>query len=138
MKLLLFTFIVLCASISYAQEETKNDSFLSRNKPIELFSSTNSSDLQSIQSNGFKLKLPTEATLAEVYQSDFMSFMSNDNRMLNYPSGDLSDANDVTFGTYMNTSFNLGSSAVQTFYLFDHTGRLVDSTTSFSFGKKKK
>ncbi len=135
MKHLLFTFIILCASITYAQEETKNDSFLSRNKPIELFSSTSSSDLQS---NGFKLKLPAKAMLAQVYQSDFMSFMSNDNRMINYPSGDLSNANDVTFGTYMNTSFNLGSSAVQTFYLFDHTGRLVDSTTSFSFGKKKK
>ncbi len=135
MKQLVSVLTLLCVIACYGQESTKESSFFTKNRPVELFPDLNSSE--SFQSS-FKLQLPLETDLNQAYQSDFMSFMSNDSRLMNYPSGDLGQINDVVFGNYMNTSFNLGSSSFNTIYIFDQSGRLVNSRTSFSFGKKKK
>lgn len=64
--------------------------------------------------------------------------MANDTRLFDYPSSDLSDANNVTFGSYMNSAIDLGNTQLNTFHIFDQSGRLVNSSASFSFGKKKK
>ena len=134
MKQLLSVLMLICFIICNGQESTKKTSFLSRNQPVTLFS-----DLNSVETSptDFKLKLPTDIALSQAYQSDFMSFMSNDTRLLDYPSVDLSQNNKVVFGNYMNTSFELGNSTFNTVYIFDQQGRLMNSRTSFSFGKKK-
>ncbi|WP_436515179.1 hypothetical protein [Ekhidna sp. To15] len=134
MKQLLSTFALLCVIICYGQESAKKASFLTKNQPIELFPDLKTSE--SISSS-FQLQLPLEVDLNQAYQSDFMSFMSNDSRLLNYPSDDFSQANDVVFGNYMNTSLNLGNTTLKTIYIFDQTGRFVNSRTSFSLSKKK-
>lgn len=132
MKQLISVLILLVATLSFGQEG--NSSFLTRNQPIYLFSEFESFTLD----ESFRLELPSEL-YSQSYQSDFMNFMANDNRLLNYPSADLSDFNDVIFGSFMNTSFNLGNTTtLNTFYIFDQSGRLINSTASFSFGKKKR
>ena len=135
MKQLLSISILFMTTILFAQEST-NSSFLTRNQAMDLFA-----DFEVFEvSDKFQLSLPSEKVLASMpYQSGFMSFMANDNRLLNYPPGDLSDANDVTFGSLMNTSFDLGNTTrLNTLYIFDQSGRLTNTTTSFSFGKKKR
>ncbi|MEO9485730.1 MAG: hypothetical protein ABJG47_19900 [Ekhidna sp.] len=133
MKQLISTLILFSTIICYGQGNT-NSSFLTRNQPVNLLHSFKAMEGTE---KAFELQLPSFDLTVKPYQSDFQNFMSNDVRLLNYPSGDLSDANEVIFGNYMNTSFNLGSGTLNTFYVFDHTGRLTDTTTSFSFGKKK-
>ncbi|WP_462252399.1 hypothetical protein [Ekhidna sp.] len=134
MKQVIIGLLVLSSSMCFGQENNENSSFLSRNQPVNLFSNLNKTQLQS---TNFQLKLPSERELSELaYQSDFINFMSNDIRLFNYPSGDLSELNDVVFGNYMNSSLNLGKGSLNTIYVFDQTGRLVNSSTSFSFGKK--
>ena len=131
LSLLLFVFGTVCLS-----QETKESSFLSRNQPVDLFTDFKSLE---IKKTPFQLKLPSESEReAKPYLSGFMNFASNDTRLLNYPPADLSDVNDMVFGSYMNTSFNLGNSTFNTIYIFDQSGTLVNTTASFSFGKKKK
>ncbi len=132
MKQLIFILFILSTEVCYGQKQENESSFLVRNQPIELF--TNLETLNT-SSNVFKMNLPEADILNQTYQSDFMSFMPNDNRLINYPPADMNDINSVIFGSYMSTNFNLGKNAIQTTYIFDYTGRLVNSSTSFSFGK---
>lgn len=135
MKQLTASLLLICTVMCYGQQESDSSSFLTRNKPIELF--TNFKSIE-VGQPSFQLNLPSEDEVSETpYQSDFMNFMANDTRLFNYPTSDLSDANDVVFGNYMNTSINMGKAKLNTLYIFDQNGRLVNSTASFSFGKKK-
>ncbi|MEP1034816.1 hypothetical protein [Ekhidna sp.] len=133
MKQFIWPLMLLLSIVSYGQESTKKSSFLSRNKPVVLFPEISSNDAIP---RTFQLKLPTEAALNQPYQSDFKSFMANDTRLMNYPVGELGQLNNVVFGNYMNTSLNLGNSTFNTVYIFDQTGRFVNSRTSFSFGRR--
>lgn len=133
MKKLTSTLFLVLALTCFGQESTKG-SFLSKNKPLELFQ-----DYKSLENSPgtFQLNLPLDVNLNQAYQSDFKNFMANDPILMNYPMGELGQTNDIVFGNYMNTSFNLGNKSLNTIYIFDQTGRFINSRTSFSFGKKK-
>ncbi len=134
MKQFILSLLIFCSVMCYGQNKN-NSSFLTRNKPVELFSNFKSIE---VSQPSFQLRLPSDADISKSpYQSDFMIFVANDNGLFNYPPDDLSNSNDVILGNYMNTSLNLGNTRLNTLYIFDQTGRLVNSTTSFSFGKKK-
>lgn len=132
MKQLVSVLLLVSFVSGFGQEDTKPTSFLTKNQPIELFSNTESLLVQ----KKFDIKLPSEFT--KDYQSDLMNFVSNDTRLINYPSADLTQLNDVVFGSYMSTTVDIGNTKLNTYYIFDYTGRMVNSSASFSFGKKKK
>ena len=132
MKQLLSVLLIASFVSGFGQEDTKKPSFLAKNQPIELFSNMKTLDTK----RSFNLKLPTDFSSTQSYLSDVMNFMPNDSRWLNYSSADLSDANNAIFGTFMNTSVDLGNTRLNTQYFFDYAGG--STTVHFTFGKKKK
>lgn len=133
MKNLISLILILICSATYSQEATTGkSSFLTRNQPIELF------PIQEMEAdNAFKLKLPSQNS-EQIFQTEFMALMPNNSILMNYPSGGFGENNNVVFGTFSISSLNLGKTKMQTFYFFNHNGRLTDTITSFSFGKKKR
>lgn len=72
------------------------------------------------------------------YLSDFQVFSPIDSRLMNYPSQDFTEHNRLLLGNYSTQSMNIGNLKMNTIYLFDVTGRLVDYQTNFSLWRSRK
>ena len=94
-------------------------------------------NLSSEYLGSFEVNLPKESLINQNLQSDVRLFSLQQFNLGNYPMNDLSRT-DFIMGTTLSNTLQLGRRSIQTTYLFDISGNLEATQTSFTFGKDKK
>ncbi len=85
-----------------------------------------------------KISLPDKSLLEQQnYVSEIKLFSPQQYNLTNYPMNDLADMDDLLMGTSLSNTLHLGRQSIETTYIFDLSGNLQGSQTSFIFGKKK-
>ncbi|WP_425390311.1 hypothetical protein [Ekhidna sp.] len=86
-----------------------------------------------------QINLPDQSLITqEIDISDFSILTPHQYNLNGYPMADLSRMNDMLLGTSFSNTLQMGRQKIQTTYIFDINGNLIDSQTSFSIGKKNK
>ncbi|MEO1255435.1 MAG: hypothetical protein AAFY41_11205 [Bacteroidota bacterium] len=120
---------LLNAQTNFKSLQTFNDNSL--HFRMDHFSTT---DLQSL-----KINIPDQLLINQLnYQSNLKLFSPQQYYLTNYPMNDLSNMDDLLMGTSLSNTLQLGKRSIQTTYIFDISGNLKSTETSFQLGKKKK